>query len=85
MKWIIWFILICLGVVVLFLLGAWGLGWLDTLGNNPHIAIAAGLGILISSALGAGLMALIFYSNRSGADEAAAQNQRDIEDRRGRG
>ena len=85
MRWIIWFILICLGVVVLFLLGAWGLGWLDALGNNPNIAIAAGLGILISSALGAGLMALIFYSNRSGADEAAAQNQRDIEDRRGRG
>ena len=85
MKWIIGFILICLGVVVLFLLGAWGLGWLDALGNNPNIAIAAGLGILISSALGAGLMALIFYSNRSGADEAAAQNQRDFEDRRGRG
>ena len=58
-------------------------GWLDALGNNPHIAIAAGLGILVSSALGAGLMALIFYSNRSGADEAAAQSQRD--DRRDQG
>src|SRR6516162_10240506 len=33
MKWIIWFILICLGLVVLFLLGAWGLGWLDALGK----------------------------------------------------
>ncbi|HKF62534.1 MAG TPA: hypothetical protein VKB42_14305 [Dongiaceae bacterium] len=85
MKWIIWFILICLGVVVLFLLGAWCLGWLDALGNNPNIAIAAGLGILISSALGAGLMALIFYSNRSGADDAAARSQRDFEDRRGQG
>jgi len=85
MKWIMWFILICLGVVVLFLLGAWGLGWLDALGNNPNIAIAAGLGILISSALGAGLMALIFYSNRSGADDAAARSQRDFEDRRGQG
>jgi hypothetical protein len=85
MRWIIWFILICLGVVVLFLLGAWGLGWLDALGNNPNIAIAAGLGILISSALGAGLMALIFYSNRSGADDVAAQSQRDLEDRRGQG
>jgi hypothetical protein len=80
-----WFILICLGVVVLFLLGAWGLGWLDALGNNPNIAIAAGLGILISSALGAGLMALIFYSNRSGADDVAGQSQRDFEDRRGQG
>jgi len=85
MKWIMGFILICLGVVVLFLLGAWGLGWLDALGNNPNIAIAAGLGILISSALGAGLMALIFYSNRSGADDAAARSQRDFEDRRGQG
>ena len=51
--------------------------------ENHDIAIAAGLGILISSALGAGLMALIFYSNRSGADEAAAQSQRD--DRRDQG
>lgn len=85
MRWIMWFILICLGVVVLFMLAAWGLGWLDALGNNPNIAIAAGLGILISSALGAGLMALIFYSDRSGADEAAAQSQRDLENRSDRG
>ena len=85
MKWVIWFILICLGLVVLFLIGAWGLGWLDSLGNNPNIAIAAGLGILISSALGAGLMALIFYSDRSGADESAGQSQRDLEDRSKRG
>jgi len=83
MKWIMGFILICAGLVVLFLLAAWALGWLDALGNNPNIAIAAGLGILISSGLGAGLMALIFYSNRSGADDRAAQSQQDLERRRG--
>ena len=83
MKWVIWFILVCAGLVVLFMLGAWALGWLDALGNNPNIAIAAGLGILISSGLGAGLMALIFYSNRSGADDRAAQSQHDLERRHG--
>jgi hypothetical protein len=77
MRWVIWFILACLGPVVLVLLAVWALGWLDVLGNNPNIAIAAGLGILFSSLLGAGLMGLIFHSSRSGADEAAARNQRD--------
>jgi hypothetical protein len=85
MRWIMWFILICAGLVVLFLLAAWGLGWLDALGNNPNIAIAAGLGILVSSGLGAALMALIFYSNRSGIDESAGRSQQDLEGRGGRG
>jgi hypothetical protein len=84
MKWIMSFILICAGLVVLFMLGAWELGWLDALGNNPNIAIAAGLGILISSGLGAGLMALIFYSHRSGADDRAAQSQDELQRRHGR-
>jgi len=84
MRWMMWFILICAGLVVLFLLAAWGLGWLGALGNNPQIAIAAGLGIFISSALGAGLMALIFYSNRSGMDERAGQSQQDRDDPRPR-
>jgi hypothetical protein len=80
MKWVLWFILACLGAVAIFMLVAWAAGVLDVLGRNPHIAIAAGLGILFASGLGAGLMALIFYSNRSGLDESAWRAQRRLHD-----
>lgn len=83
MKWFMWFILSCAGLVVLFMLVAWATGLLDALSGNPNIAIAAGLGILLSSGLGAGLMALIFYSDRSGADDRAAQSHQELEHRRG--
>ena len=85
MKWVIWFILACIGLVAIVLLALWAAGQLDALGRNPNIAVAAGLGILFSTALGAGLMALIFYSNRSGVDEStwsAQRDRKDIDDRR---
>jgi len=53
-----------------------GLGWLSGLQQNLNIAIAAVLGILVSTALGAGLMALMLYSNRSGIDEKAWRAQK---------
>jgi len=36
---------------------------------SMHGLIALGLGIVLSLLLGAGLMALVFYSSRSGHDE----------------
>jgi hypothetical protein len=77
-KWVIWFILACLGGIAIVLGLAWAFGWLDGLARNLNIGIAAVLGILVSSALGAGLMALMFYSNHSGIDEStwrAPENQ----------
>ena len=47
--------------------------------NEVHASFAAGLGILLASALGVGLMALIFYSNRSGMDEDAGRSQQDTD------
>lgn len=38
---------------------------------GPHGWIALGLGTFFSLVIGGGLMALMFYSNRSGHDEAA--------------
>jgi hypothetical protein len=35
-----------------------------------HIAFAMALGVICTAGLGFGLMALVFYSNRSGADDA---------------
>jgi hypothetical protein len=79
MKWVTWFILACVVVVAIFLIGVWIEGGLQGLGQNVNIALAAGLGILLASALGVGLMALIFYSNRSGADDDAGRSQQDID------
>jgi hypothetical protein len=79
MKWVVWFILACVGVVAIFLIGVWIAGGLHGLGQNLNIALAAGLGIVLASALGVGLMALIFYSNRSGIDESAGRSQQDID------
>jgi len=76
MRWVIWFILACLGAIAIALGLAWALGWLSGLQQNLNIAIAAVLGILVSTALGAGLMALMLYSNRSGIDEKAWRAQK---------
>ena len=35
--------------------------------------IAYGLGVVLTSVLGVGLMALVFYSDRSGRDESAGE------------
>ena len=76
MKWVIWFILACLGGIAIVLGLAWGLGWFGGLARSLDVGIAAVLGILVSSALGAGLMALMFYSYRNGIDERAWREQR---------
>src|SRR3954471_20448814 len=83
MKWVVLFILACVGVVAIFLIGVWIEGGLHGLGENLNIALAAGLGILLASGLGVGLMALIFYSNRSGMDEDAGRSQQDIDPKSG--
>ena len=39
--------------------------------------LAMGAGVLLSLAVGGGLMALLFYSSRSGHDERSQRHQRD--------
>jgi hypothetical protein len=53
--------------LVLFGLGAWLIH--GEAGNNPHAYIALGLGLLATSAIGGGLMALAFHSSRQGFDD----------------
>jgi hypothetical protein len=71
-----------LAVVLLGILGAaaWGLwdGWRRLDVEIPLIGwIALAAGVLISIALGAGLMALSFYSSRSGHDDRVRQPERE--------
>jgi hypothetical protein len=49
----------------------WGLNQLSDVEMGPHGYIALGLGVVVSLALGVGLMWLVFYSNRRGYDEQA--------------
>jgi hypothetical protein len=58
-----------LGVVTVVLLALWGMGGFSGLDRTGDIALV--LGIIFTSGLGAALMALLFYSDRSNADEDA--------------
>jgi hypothetical protein len=69
MKWVVRFAVICLAGIAGVLGLAWAFGLLEGLGWNTNVAVAAALGILFTSALGAGLMALVFYSSRSHVDD----------------
>jgi predicted transporter len=57
-----------------FMVSAWNR---TTTQISIHGWIALTLGVVLSIILGAGLMALMFYSNRSGHDEAVHREQGD--------
>ncbi len=63
-------------VILLALLGATGfvayLGWMLASGTDVPISgyVSMALGVVLSLAVGFGLMALVFYSSRRGYDEA---------------
>jgi hypothetical protein len=61
-------------IFLLILTGIWAVTAWTSAGDielSKHGWIAMGLGIFFSLLIGCGLMALMFYSNRSGHDDAA--------------
>jgi len=70
LRWTIIFTSACVGVLAL----AFGLIWLADgfvdLGLSLNGKIALAIGITATAGLGFALMALVFYSERSGADDA---------------
>ncbi len=59
-------------VLILFVGGMiWATGMFDDIGFDLHGWIAVTLGVVVTSALGTGLMALVFYSDRSRRDSEA--------------
>jgi hypothetical protein len=71
MRWIISFAAASIGGITFVLLALWAMNGFEGIGIDTAGTIALAAGILVTSALGVGLMALIFYSVRSDADEAA--------------
>jgi hypothetical protein len=68
-RYVISFGMAWLGVITVMLLALWGMGGFSGLDRAGEIALV--LGIIFTSGLGAALMALLFYSDRSNADEDA--------------
>jgi len=69
MKWILTYSLACIGAIGAVLALAWALGGIDIEGISTDGIIAIALGTVFTVLVTVGLMALIFYSNRSGQDD----------------
>ncbi|HZF35620.1 MAG TPA: hypothetical protein VE914_17620 [Candidatus Angelobacter sp.] len=63
------FSLYCSGAIGAVLALAWVFGGFDTEGISTHGIIAIVLGTMFTVFVGVGLMALVFYSDRSGQDD----------------
>lgn len=70
-RWAIIFATASAGTVTAVLMMLWGLNGFHGLGLDTAGTIAVVLGATVTSAFGVGLMGLIFYSDRSKADEEA--------------
>mgnify|MGYP001602641067 FL=1 len=68
-RWGWTFVLCCLGAVGFVYLGLWAFGAFSGSGLGTNGVVALILGTIISLALGVGLAALTFYSDRSGQDD----------------
>jgi hypothetical protein len=69
-RWILWFSLASVAGVAVLLVMFWLLGGFADLAISGH-GVAALIGtVVLVLVVGVGLMALVFYSNRSGRDAA---------------
>lgn len=68
-RWALTFVLCCIGGIALVYLALWAVGTFNDSGLGVQGVVALTLGTVISVGLGVGLMALVFYSNRSGQDD----------------
>jgi hypothetical protein len=71
MKWLVTFSLGSVGAIAAILAVLWGATGFSTGGLSSHGIAAIVLGVTFSVLLAVALMALVFYSNRSGQDEHA--------------
>ena len=70
-QWVIYFAVTALCGIAVVLLLLWAFSGFHGLGLDAAGTVALMLGIVVTSALGVALMALVFYSDRSNVDEDA--------------
>jgi len=76
-RWGLTFVAVSVAVIVLGYLVAWTANGFADIGLDLNGHIAMILGSILLSALGVGLMALMFYSDTSGRDEQVGGVRRD--------
>jgi hypothetical protein len=79
-RWIRTFVGICLFAILVTLGALWAFNGFHGLGIGVAGTIAAVLGVTVTIALGVGLMALVFASDRSNKDEEVYHLERTHED-----
>jgi hypothetical protein len=78
MRWVVSFVVASVGGLAVLLLVLWALNGFHGLGIGLAGTIAVALGVLFTGGLGVALMGLIFYSDRSHADEDAHMAAKDV-------
>jgi len=68
MKWILTFSAVCLAAIASVLVLGWAANGFTTAGLGTHGIVAIVAGVTFTVLLAVGLMALVFYSSRSGQD-----------------
>ena len=69
MRWMLGFVAMAMGGIALILFVLWASNGFRGLGLDTAGTLAIVGGVFATSALGVGLMALVFYSDRSNKDE----------------
>ncbi|MDX6752287.1 hypothetical protein SH611_20980 [Geminicoccaceae bacterium 1502E] len=71
MRWLVIFGGSCVAMVAAVLAIIWAFEGFEGLGLSMHGVIALVIGVVVTTALGVVLMALVFHSDRSGRDDLA--------------
>ena len=69
MRWVLGFVAMAMGGIALILFVLWAMNGFHGLGLDTVGTLAIIGGMIATSGLGVGLMALVFYSDRSNKDE----------------
>jgi hypothetical protein len=69
MRWFVTFAAFNAALLAVVLIALWAIGGFADSGLSGHGWVALALGIIFTSALGVGLMALVFHSARRNYDE----------------
>lgn len=83
-SWLACFGVLNITILIVVMLTVWATGGFAGAGLSTDGWVALSIGIILTSALGTALMALVFFSNREGVDERVFHAM-DIEKQRDRG